>query len=68
MVDRPTDRTTVKPTFANCDVDMFGPFLIKEGRKEFKRYGALFTHLSSRAVHTECSCTLEIDSFLKALR
>ena len=47
---------------------MFGPFLIKEGRKELKRYGALFTCLSSRAVHIECTCSLETDSFIQAMR
>ena len=59
MADLPTDRTIDEPRFTNCGVDMFGPFLIKEGRKELKRYGALFTCLSSRAVHTECTCSLE---------
>ena len=47
MVDLPSDRTIDEPPFTNFGVDMFGPFLIKEGRKELKRYGALFTCLSS---------------------
>ena len=68
MTDLPTDRTIDEPPFTNCGVDMFGPFLIKEGRKDLKRYGALFTCLSSRAVHTECTCSLETDSFIQALR
>ena len=67
MADLPTDRTIDEPPFTNCGVDMFGPFLIKEGRKELKRYGALFTCLSSRAVHIECTCSLETDSFIQAL-
>ena len=46
---------------------MFGTFLIKEGRKELKRYRALFTCLSSRAVHIECTCSPETDSFIQAL-
>ena len=54
--------------FTNCAVDMFGPFLIKEGRKELKRYGALFTCLASRAVHIECTCSMDTDSFIQALR
>ena len=41
MADLPIDRTIDEPTFTNCGVDMFGPFLIKEGRKELKRYGAI---------------------------
>ena len=67
MADLPTDRTIDEPPFTNCGVDMFGPFLIKEGRKELKRYGALFTCLSSRAVHIECTCNLETNSFIQAL-
>ena len=58
----------VEPSFTNSGVNMFGPFLIKEGRKELKRYGALFTCLSSRVVHIECTCSLETDSFMQALR
>ena len=46
---------------------MFGTFLIKEGRKELKRYRALFTCLSSRAVHIECTFSPETDSFIQAL-
>ena len=39
MVDLPSDRTIDRTPFTNCDVDVFGPFLIKGGRKELKRYG-----------------------------
>ena len=68
MTDLPTDRTLDGPPFTNCGVDMFGPFLIKEGRKESKRYGTLFTCLASRAVHIECTCSMDTDSFIQALR
>ena len=68
MADLPPDRTIDEPPFTNCGVDMFGLFLIKEERKELKRYGALFTCLSSRAVHIKCTCSLEADSFIQALR
>ena len=53
MADLPTDRTIDEPPFTNCGVDMFGSFLIKERRKKLKKYGVLFTCLSSRAVHIE---------------
>lgn len=42
--------------------------MIKEGRKELKRYGCLFTCLASRAVHIETANSLETDSFIQALR
>ena len=49
-------------------VDYFEPFIIKEGRKEVKRYGALFTCLVSRAVHIEVASSAESNSFILALR
>ena len=68
MADLPNDRTLDGPPFTNCGIDMFGPFLIKEGRKELKRYGALFTCLDSRAIHIECTCSMDTVSFIQALR
>ena len=53
MADLPTDRTLDEPPFINCGVDMFGPFLKKEGRKELKKYGTFFTWLASREALTE---------------
>ena len=68
MANLPKDRLEPAPPFTHCGVDYFGPWLIKEGRKELKRYGVLFTCLSSRAIHLEVSATLETDSFINALR
>ena len=68
MAELPEDRVEPAPPFTNCAVDYFGPFNIKEGRKELKRYGALFTCMASRAVHIEVAATLETDSFISALR
>lgn len=68
MANLPEDRLEPAPPFTHCGVDYFGPWLIKEGRKELKRYGVLFTCLSSRAIHLEVSATLETDSFMNALR
>ena len=68
MADLTNDRTLDGPPFTNCGVDMFGPFLIKEGRKKLKRYGALFTWLASKAVHIECTCSMDTHSFVQALR
>ena len=68
MADLPSDRFKECPPFTVCGIDHFGPFIIKERRKELKRYGSLFTCLSSRAVHIEVSHSLETDSFIQALR
>ncbi|XP_068758639.1 uncharacterized protein [Montipora capricornis] len=68
MADLPKERLSPAPPFTYCGVDYFGPFFIKEGRKETNRYGALFTCLSSRVVHIETANSLETDSFLNALR
>lgn len=68
MADLPVDRLEPAPPFAYCAVDLFGPFYIKEGRKELKRYGALFTCLLCRAVHVETCNSLETDSFINCLR
>lgn len=68
MSDLPEDRLESTPPFTYCAVDYFGPFVIKERRKELKRYGVLFTCMASRAIHIEIANSLETDSFINALR
>jgi hypothetical protein len=68
MADLPKDRVTPAPPFTYCAVDYFGPYLVKEGRKQLKIYGVLFTCLASRAIHLETAISLESDSFICALR
>ena len=68
MANLPSSRVEPAPQFSYCAVDYFGPWYIKEGRKEVKRYGALFTCLASRAIHIEVAHSMETDSFLQALR
>ncbi len=48
--------------------DYFGPYTIKDGCKEIKLYGCIFTCLASRAIHLEPAVSLEMDSFIHALR
>ena len=68
MASLPKDRMCEEPPFTYCSVDLFGPFIVKEGRKELKRYGTLFTCLSSRAIHIEVANSLSTDCFLMCLR
>jgi hypothetical protein len=68
MADLPEDRVESSPPFSFCGMDCFGPFITKQGRKEFKRYGLLFTCLCSRAVHIEMLDDMTTDSFIIGLR
>ncbi|XP_078352700.1 uncharacterized protein LOC144637505 [Oculina patagonica] len=68
MSDLPPDRLEQAPPFTYSAVDYFGPWYKKEGRKEMKRYGVLFTCMASRAVHLETAASLTTDSFLNAYR
>ena len=66
MADLPIDRITPAPTFTYCAVDYFGPYYIKEGYKQLKRYGVLFTCLACRAMHLEIAISFDGDSFINA--
>jgi len=68
MADLPPERLTTEGPFTFTGLDMFVPFYIKDGRKENKRFVALFTCLSSRAIHLESTIKIDTDSFIQALR
>ena len=68
MASLPSDGLCEEPPFTHCGVDLFGPFVIKEGHKEQKCYRALFTCLLSRAIHIETITSLNTDSFNLCLR
>ena len=68
MANLPQDRVEPSPPFTFSGMDCFGPFIIKEGRKQLKRYGLLFTCMSSRAVHLEALDDMSTDAFINALR
>ena len=68
MASLPSDRLCEEPPFTYCGVYLFGPLVTKEGCKELKRYEALFTCLSSRAIHIETVASLNTDSFILCLR
>ena len=69
MADLPPRRLTPnKPPFSSVRVDFFGPFLTRKGRSNSKRYGVIFTCLTTRAIHSEVAYNLDTSSFIQALR
>ena len=69
MSDLPPDRIVPGlPPFTNVGLDCFGPFYVKSGRSEVKRYGCLFTCFTCRAIHLEVLSSMETDSFINAFR
>ncbi|XP_068750959.1 uncharacterized protein [Montipora capricornis] len=47
MTDLPTDRVQPdRPPFSHVGVDCFGPFVVKRGRADVKRYGIVYTCLT----------------------
>ena len=68
MADLPEDRLEPSPPFTYSAVDLFGPFLVKEGRSKRKRWGAMFVCMVSRAIHIEVVTSLTTDSFINAYR
>lgn len=68
MSDLPKECCDISAPFTFSGMDCFGPFVVKNGRKEIKRYGLLITCLSSRAVHVEMLDDLSTDAFINALR
>ena len=73
MADLPPDRLEESPPFTNTGIDVFGPYLITDGRttrrtcSSKKLWGLLFTCLVSRAVHIEPLPGLDTSSFKNAL-
>ncbi|KAK3087993.1 hypothetical protein FSP39_013221 [Pinctada imbricata] len=68
MADLPEDRVVPSPPFTYVGMDCFGPFVVKQGRNEIKRYGLLFTCMCSRAIHIEMLDDMSTDCFLNAFR
>lgn len=73
MADLPADRTEVTPPFTNVGFDVFGPWTIRSrktpgGAANSKRWGLVFTCLSSRAIYIELLESMDASSFICALR
>ncbi|XP_062557796.1 uncharacterized protein LOC134222652 [Armigeres subalbatus] len=69
MAALPETRVTgmIRP-FTHTGVDYFGPILVKQGRCLVKRWVALFTYLTVRAVHLEIVHSLSTQSCVMAIR
>ena len=75
MSNLPEARLAInQPPFTNMEIYYFGPLIVKQWRRTrsadgtSKRYGAIFTCLSIRAVHIEVVRNISIDNFILALR
>ena len=69
MADLPVSRfeRSERP-FTKVGVDIFGPFHVKRGRHELKRYGCILVCFNIRAIHIELLNDLESDTFINSLR
>lgn len=69
MADLPASRVKPdEPPFHRTGMDYFGPFEVRQGRSNRKRYGVVFTCLNSRAVHIEIATSLDTSSCVEAVR
>lgn len=69
MAELPPARLRLmKPAFYSTGVDCFGPFLVKRGRSNEKRWGIIFKCMTTRCVHLDILSNMDTDSFLMALR
>jgi len=69
--DLPDFRVSDDPPFSHTGLDFAGPMYIRSGGSAdnlSKVYVCLFTCASTRAVHLELTCSLNVDSFLLAFR
>ena len=68
MADLPRERLAFKERpFTNTGVDYFGPFYVSVRRSTEKRWGFLFTCLTTRAVHFEVVPSMDTNSCVMAI-
>ena len=69
MSDLPEDRLQLgRVPFYATGVDCFGPLIVRNRRASEKRWGIIYTCLTTRAMHLEVLHQLTTDSFLMSFR
>ena len=66
----PFERVAEDPPFTHVGVDFAGPLVVCKGFNvsQIKAYICLFTCMATRAVHSELTCGMDVNSFLLAVR
>ena len=74
MPDLPKEQFAInKKPFSKTRIDYFGPIYVKTSKRtqstqrNYKRYGVLFTCLTTRAIHLEVAGDLSADLFIMSL-
>ena len=72
MGEVPKELGKVCAPFSHCNVDLFGPMVVKGiggyGRKTFKTWGVMFSCVSSRAVSIWLSTSYSSKDFMECFR
>ncbi|KAI7805222.1 hypothetical protein IRJ41_002204 [Triplophysa rosa] len=69
LADLPPCRLNLyKPPFYSTGVGCFGPFTVKIGSRQEKRWGIIYKCLTTRCVHLDLLEHMDSDAFLLALR
>lgn len=64
----PSSLRLYKPAFYSTGIDCFGPFQIRIGRRNEKRWGIVYKCLTIKAVYIDLLTSIDSDSFLMSLR
>ena len=74
MADLPIERLYRTPPFYHCGIDVFGPFLIRHGKRTRANTGTqkirvlMFTCMYSRGIHLETLESMDTASFKMAFQ
>ncbi|XP_060766516.1 uncharacterized protein LOC132874384 [Neoarius graeffei] len=68
IADLPHEHVEPSSPFTFCGMGCFCPFFTKQGRKENKKYGLLFTCLNSCTIYIEMLDDMSTDALINGLR